>query len=131
MNFPDNPEGRRVAASIPIGHKSLVYLMHPVKRIWAAIEYIKWDVCIADVLEEGMRAAVAQGAVAMMEAHSAKFAKVWRCIRFLAVIDDCAKSPPIGRTFQQGNIMVEIEPQDFYEMFKAVPWSWVQAGDEA
>src|SRR4051794_14031207 len=94
LNFPDNPEGRRVATGIPIGHKSLVYLMQPVMRTWAAIEYIKWDVSISDVLEEGTRGAIAQNAIAMMEAYNAKFAKVWRCIRFLAVIDDLTKSPP-------------------------------------
>src|SRR3954462_3805226 len=43
MNFPNSPEGRHVATAIPIGHRSLVYLMHPVKRFWAAIEYVKWD----------------------------------------------------------------------------------------
>jgi hypothetical protein len=58
MNFPNTAEGRRIAANIPIGHKSLVYLMHPVKRFWSAIEYIKWDLGIENVLEEGMQAAV-------------------------------------------------------------------------
>src|SRR5687767_9315572 len=75
MNFPDSPVGRRIAAEIPIGHKSLVYLMHPVQRFWAAIEYIKWDANVEDVLEEGRRAAVAQDAVIMMKAVNSKFAK--------------------------------------------------------
>src|SRR4051812_19934674 len=55
MNFPDSPAGRRLAAAIPIGHKSLVYLMHPVQRFWTAIEYIKWDATVEDVLEDGRR----------------------------------------------------------------------------
>jgi hypothetical protein len=88
MNFPDSAEGRRIAADIPIGNKSLVYLVHPVKRFWAAIEYIKWDANINDVLKEGMQAATAQKAVATFKIYNSKFAKVWRCVRVLALIDD-------------------------------------------
>src|SRR5262249_7438144 len=108
MVFPDSAEGRQAAAGIPIGHKSLVYLMYPVKRIWAAVEYIKWDPSISDFLEEGTLAASSQNAVAMMEVYNARFSKVWRCVRFLAVIDDVAKSPPLDLSFHQGDIMVEI-----------------------
>src|SRR5262245_6778826 len=81
MNFPNSPEGRRVATAIPIGHRSLVYLMHPVKRFWSAVEYIKWDSNAKDVLDDGMRAAVAQGAVELMEVVNATYAKIWRCVR--------------------------------------------------
>jgi len=90
MNFPDNDKGRRLAALVPIGHKSLVYLMAPAKRIWAAIEYIKWDSKIADPLKEGMEAARAQGADTMMEAINSHYARVWRCVR---VLRSCSKSP--------------------------------------
>jgi hypothetical protein len=61
-----------------------------------------------------------------MEAYNAKFAKVWRCIRFLAVIDDPMKSPPPGLDFHQGDIMVEISERQYYDMFNAIPWSWPQ-----
>src|SRR5438552_3067028 len=84
MNFPDSPEGRRIAESIPIGHRSLVYLMAPVKRFWSAIEYIKYDFNIEDVLEEGRQAAVDQKAVAMMEVLNSRFARIWRCVRIVA-----------------------------------------------
>jgi hypothetical protein len=50
MNFPDSPEGRRIAPGVPLGHRSLVYLMDPVKRFWAAIEYIRWNHEIQDVV---------------------------------------------------------------------------------
>lgn len=83
--FPDSPKGRQLAARVPIGHQSLVYLMAPAKRIWAA-EYIKWDSSISDVLQEGARAAHAQGADTMMAAVNSHYAKVWRCIRVLAII---------------------------------------------
>src|SRR5262245_64575684 len=68
MNFPNSPEGRRLAAATPIGHKSLVYLMHPVKRFWTAIEYIRSDSKIPDLLNDGERAAISQNAVALMQA---------------------------------------------------------------
>jgi hypothetical protein len=128
MNFPDSSEGWHIAAAIPIGHKSLVYLMHPTKRIWAAVEYIKWDLTISDVLEEGKRAAIAQNAVEVMEVYNARFAKVWRCVRFLAVIDDLAKSPPLGREFHQGDILVEIGQQEYDDTFNAIPWRWTCEG---
>jgi hypothetical protein len=32
LPYPDNAAGKAIAAGIPIGHRSLVYLMHPVKR---------------------------------------------------------------------------------------------------
>src|SRR5438552_2876347 len=108
MNFPDSLEGRRIGASIPIGHRSLVYLMYPVKRFWAAIEYIKWDFSTEDVLVEGMRAAAAQDAVAMMEVVNPKFARIWRCVRVLALIDDPMKAPTPDFGFQEGDIMLEI-----------------------
>ena len=124
MNFPDSPEGRRIAAALPIGHRSLVYLMHPMKRIWAAIEYIKWDDGIDDVLKEGRRAAAAQGAVDLMRVQNSKFARYWRCVRVLAQIDDPASGPVPDFSFQEGEIMRDIEPHEYAELFNAVPWSW-------
>jgi len=57
MNFPNSPEGRRIAVAIPVGHRSLVYLMHPVKRFWAAVEYIVRVHCSRRVaaFDEGAR----------------------------------------------------------------------------
>jgi hypothetical protein len=76
MVFPDSSKGRQVAAAIPIGHRSLVYLMYPIRRIWAAVEYIKCDPSVSDLLEEGNRAAISQNAVAVMEAHNEKFSRI-------------------------------------------------------
>jgi hypothetical protein len=124
MNFPDSPEGRRIAAGIPIGHRSLVYLMHPIKRFWAAIEYIKWDCNVEDVLEEGTRAAVAQNAVAMIEVINSRFAKIWRCVRVLAWIDDPRNAPTPDFGFQEGDIMFDIGQHEYFDMFNAIPWGW-------
>jgi hypothetical protein len=129
MNFPDSPEGRRIARSIPIGHRSLVYLMHPIMRFWAAIEYIKWDMNIKDLLEDGRHAAMAQKAVALMEVYNPKFAKLWRCIRFLAEIDDPANAPTPDFGFKEGDIMVDIRQDEYLDMFNAIPWSWTANND--
>jgi hypothetical protein len=98
--------------------------MHPVKRFWTAVEYIKWNPKIEDVLEEGMQAAVAQNAVAMMEALNSKFAKLWRCIRVLALINDPTQAPTPDFGFQEGDIMFDIGQQEYADMFHAIPWSW-------
>jgi hypothetical protein len=127
MNFPSSREGRRIAAEVPIGHRSLVYLMSPVKRFWTAIEYIKWDPSIKDLLKEGARAAENQNAVALVEALNAKFARLWRCIRVLALIDDPTKAPTPDFGFQEGDIMFDVTQQDYSDMFNAIPWSWTAA----
>jgi hypothetical protein len=124
MNFPNSSAGRRTAAAIPIGHQSLVYIMHPVQRLKASIEYVKWDPASDDVLEEGARAAAQQGAVALMEAHSPWFARVWRCIRVLAWIDDERMAPTPDFGFHEGEIMRDIPQQEYSELFNAIPWSW-------
>lgn len=124
MNFPDSPEGRRIAASIPIGNKSLVYLMHPVKHFWSAIEYVKWDCGVSNVLDEGTRAAVAQRAVIMMEAVNASYARIWRCVRLLAIIDDPMNAPTPDFAFREGEVMRDISQQEYCELFNAIPWSW-------
>jgi hypothetical protein len=124
INFPDSAVGRRIGADIPIGHKSLVYLMHPIMRFWSAIEFIKWDPKVADVLGEGLRAARAQNAVALMEAVNARFAKVWRCVRVLAEIDDPTRAPTPDFGFQEGDILREVGQQEYEAMFNAVPWTW-------
>jgi hypothetical protein len=124
MNFPDSAEGRRIAADIPIGHRSLVYLMHPIRRFWTAIEYIKWDGAIEDVLEEGERAAVAQNAVTLMRVVNPRFSRIWRCIRILALIDDPLYAPTPDFGFHEGEIMRDIGQQEYHDMFNAIPWSW-------
>jgi hypothetical protein len=124
MNFPNSAEGRRLAANIPIGHKSLVYLMHPVKRFWTAIEYIRSDAGIVDLLKDGERAAIAQNAVALMQAHSAHYSRFWRCIRVLAWIDDPEKAPTPEFGFKEGDVMREISQTEYEEMYNAVPWTW-------
>jgi hypothetical protein len=124
MNFPDSAKGRTIAASVPIGHRSLVYLMAPIKRIWAAVEYIKWDSSIADVLQEGMKAALAQDAVKMMNAVNTHFAKVWRCVRVLAVVDNYKNGPAQDFDFQQGDVMFDMTQEEYLEVFNAMPWTW-------
>src|SRR5262249_2898160 len=111
-------------AGIPIGHKSLVYLMHPVRRFWAAIEYIRWDAKVADVLEDGLRAAQAQDAVVLMEAVNARFAKGWRRVRAVAEIDDRTRAPTPDFGFQEGEILREVTQHDYEAMFHAIPWTW-------
>jgi hypothetical protein len=128
MNFPDSPEGRRLVAAVPLGHRALVYLMHPVMRFGAAIEYIKWDDAIEDVLKEGQRAAVAQGAVAMLEALNPRFAKLWRCIRILALIDDPRNALTPDFDFHEGDVMPEISEQEYREWYDAIPWTWTAEG---
>jgi hypothetical protein len=124
MNFPDSPEGRRIAASIPNGHRSLVYLMAPTKRIWAAIEYIKWDEKITDVLEEGRQAAQAQGAVALMDILAPHYAKVWRCVRFLADVSPPEHGLAVNYEFHQGEVIREISQQEYDDLFNAASWTW-------
>jgi hypothetical protein len=124
MNFPDSPDGKRLAAAIPIGHKSLVYLMHPVKRFWTAIEYIRWDPSEPDILKEGEKAAAAQNAIALVEAQNARFARYWRCIRILAWMADPMKAPTPEFSFNEGDIMREISQRYYEELYNAIPWSW-------
>lgn len=118
MNFPDSLVGRRLAEGIPVGHRSLVYLMAPAKRFWTAIEYIKGD------LEDGMRAAVAQGAFAFMEVYNSHFARIWRCVRILAQIDDPKDAPTPEFGFREGEIMRYITEQEFNSYFNDIDWSW-------
>jgi hypothetical protein len=124
MNFPNTHEGRQIAASVPIGHRSLVYLMHPVMRFWAAIEYIRGNPDISDVLEDGRQAAAAQNADAILEAVNPRFARVWRCIRVVAVIDDPMQAPTPNFGFQQGEIMRDISEQEYLDLYNEIPWSW-------
>jgi hypothetical protein len=124
MNFPDSAEGKRCASIAPVGHKSLVYLMAPVKRFWGAVEYIKWNPAIGDVLEEGRQAATSQNALAIMAVLNPHFAKVWRCIRVVAMIKDPMQAPTPDFGFKEGDVMFDIEQQEYLEMFNAIPWNW-------
>jgi hypothetical protein len=124
MNFPNSPEGRRVATTTPIGHKSLVYLMHPIKRFWTAIEYVTWDPSAANVLDDGMGAARAQGAVGLMEAVNSTYAKLWRCVRVVAMINDPMQAPTPDFQFREGEVLREISLQEYQDLFDAIPWSW-------
>jgi hypothetical protein len=124
MNFPDSAEGRRLAVNIPVGHRSLVYLMHPVKRFWTAIEYIKSDSKSSDLLKDGEKAAINQKAVALMLAQNAHYSRFWRCIRVLAWIDDPMNAPTPEFGFKEGEVMREISQQEYEEMYNAVPWTW-------
>jgi len=93
MNFPDSPDGHYFAANIPIGHKSLVYLMAPMMRIWAAVEYVKCGDTSLSLLEQGRQAAEAQpNIIAQMRALAPQYASLWRCIRFLASISTVAQT---------------------------------------
>jgi hypothetical protein len=124
MNFPDSVEGKRCASVVLIGHRSLVYLMAPIKRFWGAVEYIKWNPEIDDVLEEGRRAAANQNVAAIMEVLNPRFSRVWRCIRVVAMINDPTQAPTPDFPFKKGDVMFDIEQREYLEMFNAVPWSW-------
>jgi hypothetical protein len=127
MNFPDSREGQRVAASIPIGHRSLVYLMAPTKRIWAAIEYIRCDTEMTDMVRAGRHAAETQNAVALMQVLAPHYANIWRCIRFLAEIDRPEDGPAIDYDFHQGEVNREISQQEYNDLFNSIPWTWLTA----
>src|SRR5262245_8068140 len=129
MNFPNSPEGRRLAVATPIGHKSLVYLIHPVKRFWTAIEYIRWNPSVPDVLKEGMRAAAAQNAVALIETLNPHYSRYWRCIRILAWIDNPMNAPTPDFGFNEGDVMREISQQEYDELYNAILWSWTVDGE--
>jgi hypothetical protein len=124
MNFPDSPEGLRVAATIPIGHKSLVYLQAPTKLIWAAIEYIEWHPEYGDVLEQGRRAAEAQDAIALMGTLAPHYARLWRCIRYLADVTPPRDGFAIDYHFHQGEVMREISPEEYERLFGLTAWTW-------
>jgi hypothetical protein len=126
MNFPNSPEGRRLAIATPLGHKSLVYLIHPVMRFWTAIEYIRWDPNVSDLLEDGLRAATAQDAVALIEAQDAHYSRYWRCIRILASIDNPMNGAPLAYGFNKGEVMREISQREYDELYNSLPWSWPQ-----
>jgi hypothetical protein len=128
MNFPDSHEGRKLAVGIPLGHKSLVYLMHPKSDSGIAIEYIQWDSKVTDLLKDGERAATAQGAVNLMRAVNARYSRFWRCIRILAEIDDPMKGPALELGFIEGEVMREISQREYEEWYRAVPWPWPPAG---
>jgi hypothetical protein len=124
MNFPDGRAGRRIAASIPIGHRSLVYLMHPTKRLCAAIEYVS-DPKTVDVLKQGKQAAIAQNAVAQIEAYGyPHFSKIWRCVRIVAWIDDPNNAPTPDFEFHQGDVMFDIDENEYLNLFTEIPWTW-------
>jgi hypothetical protein len=124
MNFPSSREGRRVAACTPIGHKSLVYLQAPTMRIWAAIEYIEWDGGKGDVLEQGRRAAEAQGIVELMKIHAPHYASIWRCIRYLAEVTPPEQGLLMNYDFHQGEVIREISREEYERLFNATEWTW-------
>lgn len=125
MNFPDSPAGRKIASSVPIGHKSLVYLMAPRKRFASAIEYVKWDHGIEDVLREGTKVAMHHNAIEMLKAcNYPRFAKIWRCVRVIAWIEIPENGPATDFNFHQGDIMFDMDEAEYFEMFDAVPWDW-------
>jgi hypothetical protein len=55
----------------------------------------------------------------MMKAVNPKFAKFWRCIRILAEIDDPMNAPTPDFGFQEGEVMREIGPQEYQDLFAA------------
>lgn len=124
MCFPDSEMGRHVASVIPIGHRSLVYLMAPVKRIWAAVEYIKTDPIRESVLDEGRRAAIKHGAIKILKVVAPHYASYFRCVRFVAEIEDPANVPTPDFGFSQGDVGFDIDEADYLELYNAKPWTW-------
>jgi hypothetical protein len=63
-----------------------------------------------------------------MGVHNPHYAKIWRCVRVVALIDDPRKAPTPDFGFKQGDIMFDIEHRDYLDFFDAVPWSWTIDG---
>jgi len=92
MNFTGNDRGRSIAARLPIGHRSLVYVIHHQRFVWA-IEFI-------GTVEEGERAAVAHGITP--NEITTKW-NVYRPIRFLARVA-LADAPSADDIFKKTGI---------------------------
>jgi hypothetical protein len=133
MNFPDSPEGRRIAPLVRIGHRSLVYLMTPraedgvpdplgmSKHIGAAIEYVHENPKL-NLLDDGMEAANKQKAVAYHETMGfAHWARLFRCIRIVAWIDDPRNGPIQDFQFSKGDTMFDITKEYYDELYNQIP----------
>jgi hypothetical protein len=101
--------------------------MAPTRRFWAAVEYFHFDPAVKDVLDDGWRAAVAQRAQQTMEVYNRYFSKVWRCVRVIAEIADPVRNAPeVPYKFHQGDIMFDLDEQEYRQRYDEIPWTWTE-----
>jgi hypothetical protein len=119
MNFSREGNGPSIAANVPIGCRSLVYVTHRQKFIWA-IEY-------TGTIEAGQRAALAHG-VPLTGKWS-----IFRPIRFLARVD-LDSSPTAaeiekltGIRFRPNSYTLKyISAAEYQTIYGAIHWQWAE-----
>jgi len=118
MNFSREGNGPSVAARVPVGGCSLVYLTGHQKFV-SAIEYI-------GTTEEGQRAALAHG----IQPAASKWG-IFLPIRHLARIDlDSAPTPHdieerTGIRFKANSFTIKyISAGEYKAIYDAIPWQW-------
>jgi hypothetical protein len=118
MNFTGDDRGRSIAARLPIGHRSLVYVIHHQRFVWA-VEY-------TGTLEEGERAAAAHGITP--NDITSKW-NTYRPIRFLARVD-LADAPTAEDIFKRTGIRFKanaftlkyISAGEYQTIYDAINW---------
>lgn len=120
MNFSGEGNGPAIAGNIPIGHRSLVYVIRYQKFIWA-IEYIGG-------IEQGQQAAVAHG---IQPNDITKKYSIFLPIRFLARVD-LESAPTAAGIFNRTGIQFKanaftikyISAGEYQTIFDAINWDW-------
>jgi len=119
MSFSREGKGPYIAARIPIGHRSLVYVARHQKFIWA-IEYI-------GTTEDGQRAALAHG----IPPNTPTKWSINLPIRFLARVD--LNSAPTAEEIEKRTgirfkansfTMKYITADEYQRIYDAIPWQW-------
>ncbi|MBC8107536.1 MAG: hypothetical protein H7Z14_13165 [Anaerolineae bacterium] len=118
MNFSGEGRGPATAANLPVGHRSLVYVVQHQKFIWA-IEYI-------GTLEDGERAAAAHGITP--NDFTTKW-RLYRPIRFLARVD-LDHAPTAEEIFKKTGINFKansftlkyISAGEYQTIYDAIDW---------
>src|SRR6266849_2850935 len=114
MNFSDEANGPAIAGNICRGHRSLVYVIHEKKFIWA-IEY-------TGTVKEGQQAAVAHAIP--QDTIPSKWGRIFLPIRFLAKVD-LASAVDAAVVLQQAGVdftpnrftMKYISEEDYQRVF--------------
>jgi hypothetical protein len=118
MNFSGEPRGKAIATNLPIGHRSLVYVIGDQKFVWA-IEY-------TGTLEEGARAAAAHKITPNFITEKWN---IYRPIHFLAKVD-LAHAPTADEIFTKTGIrfaanaytLKYISAGDYQKIYDAIDW---------
>jgi hypothetical protein len=122
MNF--GPNHAAVAANIPVGNRSLVYVTGVQKFVWA-IEY-------TGTVDDGKRVAMVHR---VYDPGNGKFWRIFRPIRHLARAD-LVTAPTLAEIERRTGVrftpnsftMKYISAEDYRKIYEAVPWQWT-AGD--